>query len=181
MRRSPGSATARPLSPGSPASSRPSPLPASGSRYHLALRPLPIAGQRRQAQPLPSAELNTAQPAGFVLAHHLLGFRTTPPAPDFHYRCLFVHPPTASPSAAREQMGWSNAYDLRVILSARRPDTDEECVPFQTPIAVAKSPSHHQTQVPIWEMWLARADLRHLSAGNAEFELPGLRKRRFEN
>jgi hypothetical protein len=56
------------------------------------------------------AELNPAQPAGFVFAHQLPGFRATPAAPNFYYRCLLVHPATASQTAAREQMGCSNAY-----------------------------------------------------------------------
>jgi NAD(P)H dehydrogenase (quinone) len=56
------------------------------------------------------AELNPAQPAGFVFGHQLPGFRATPAAPNFYYRYLLVHPSTASRTAAREQMGCSNAY-----------------------------------------------------------------------
>src|ERR1019366_10059516 len=77
----------------------------------LALRlPLPIAGQRGQAQPVLAAELSPAQPAAFVLARHLLGFRAAPPALNFCHLCLIVHPSTESPMAALGQMGWSNAY-----------------------------------------------------------------------
>src|SRR5271157_6567725 len=80
----------------------------------LALRlPLPIAGQSGQAQPVLAAELNTAQPAGFVLARHLRGFRATPTPPDFHYLSLIIHLSTESPTSAFGQMGWSNAYDER--------------------------------------------------------------------
>jgi uncharacterized protein (DUF433 family) len=42
------------------------------------------------------AELNLAQPAGFVFGHQLPGFRATPAAPHFDYQCLLVHPATAS-------------------------------------------------------------------------------------
>src|ERR1035438_8361434 len=81
------------------------------SPYGLALRlPLPIAGQRGQTQPVLPAELNTAQPAAFVLARHLLGFRASPPAPDLYHLRLIVHPSTESPTAEFGQMGWSNAY-----------------------------------------------------------------------
>src|ERR1019366_7384464 len=77
----------------------------------VALRPpLPIAGQRGQAQPLLPAELNLAQPAGFIFGYQLPGFRATPPVPRFHHLCLLVHPFTASRTSAREQMGWSDAY-----------------------------------------------------------------------
>src|ERR1017187_5048363 len=49
----------------------------------LALRlPLSITGQRGQAKPVLAAEFNPAQPAAFVLARHLLGFRASPPAPN---------------------------------------------------------------------------------------------------
>jgi hypothetical protein len=61
------------------------------------------------------AELNLAQPAGFVFGHQLPGFRATPAAPNFYYRCLLVHPSTASRTAAREQMGCSNAYVHRPL------------------------------------------------------------------
>ena len=81
-----------------------------GRRAALRL-PLPIAGQRGQPKPLLLAELTLAQPAGFVFGHQLPGFRATPAAPNFYYRCLLVHPSTASRTAAREQMGCSNAYD----------------------------------------------------------------------
>jgi len=45
------------------------------------------------------AELNTAQPAAFVLARQLLGFRVGPPAPDLYHLRLIVHPSTESPTA----------------------------------------------------------------------------------
>src|ERR1019366_6996097 len=78
----------------------------------VALRPpLPIAGQRGQAQPLLPAELNLAQPAGFIFGYQLPGFRATPPVPRFHHLCLLVHPFTASRTSARGQMGWSDAYE----------------------------------------------------------------------
>src|ERR1035437_6987367 len=81
------------------------------SGYCLALRlPLPIAGQRGQTQPLPAAELNTAQAAGFVFGHQLLGFRATPSAPNFYHRCFLIHLSTKSPIPPFGQMGWSNAY-----------------------------------------------------------------------
>src|SRR5208283_4873675 len=81
------------------------------SPYGLALRlPLPIAGQRGQTQPVLPAELNTAQPAAFVLARHLLSFRAGPPAPGLYPLRLIVHPSTESPTAEFGQMGWSNAY-----------------------------------------------------------------------
>ena len=72
--------------------------------------PLPIAGQRGQAQPVLAAELKPAQPATLVLARHLLGFRAAPPALNSYHLCLVVHPSTASPVAALGKVGWSNAY-----------------------------------------------------------------------
>src|ERR1035437_9564622 len=81
-----------------------------GRRTALRL-PLSIAGQRGQAQPLLPAELNPAQPAGFVFGHQPLGFRATPASPNFYHLCLFVHPSTASRTAALGQMGCSDAYD----------------------------------------------------------------------
>jgi len=87
------------------------------SPYGLALPlPLPIAGQRGQTQPVLSAELDTAQPAAFVLARHLLGFRAGPPAPDLYHLRLIVHPSTESPMAEFGQMGWSNAYERSNLL-----------------------------------------------------------------
>src|ERR1035437_9477457 len=80
-----------------------------GCRAALRL-PLPIAGQRGQAQPLLPAELNLAQPAGFVFGYQLPGFRTTPAAPHFDHLCLLVHPFTESRTATRGKMGCSNAY-----------------------------------------------------------------------
>src|SRR5664280_651296 len=75
-----------------------------------ASNPLPISGQRGQAQPLLPAELNLAQPAGFVFGYQLPGFRTTPAAPHFDHLCLLVHPFTESRTATRGKMGCSNAY-----------------------------------------------------------------------
>src|SRR5208337_4453829 len=92
----------------------------------LALQlPLAIAGQRSQAQPVLAAEVNPAQPTAFVLARHLLGFGASPPTPNFHHLCLFVHPSTASPTPSREQMGWSNAYGRLVVFEDT---TDKRCM-----------------------------------------------------
>jgi hypothetical protein len=114
MRRPPGNATARPLPPPilpRRACARYLYRNPAVSGFCLALRlPLPIAGQRGQAQPVLAAELNPAQPAAFVLAHNLLGFRAAPPALNFYHLCLIVHSSTESPMGTFGQMGWSNAY-----------------------------------------------------------------------
>src|ERR1019366_10818053 len=89
--------------------------------YWTALHvPLPIAGQRGQAQPLLPAELNLTHAAGFVFGHQPLGFRATPTSLDFHYLRFFVHPSTASPMPAREQMGCSDAYTQECGSGSRR-------------------------------------------------------------
>jgi hypothetical protein len=78
-----------------------------------------------------AAEFNPAQPAVFVLARHLLGFRASPPAPNFYHLCWIIHPSTQSASAALGQMGWSNAYSetLRHVgLIGKRPDGSVKAV-----------------------------------------------------
>src|ERR1019366_7355249 len=121
--------------------------------YWTALHvPLPIAGQRGQAQPLLPAELNLTHAAGFVFGHQPLGFRATPTSLDFHYLRFFVHPSTASPMPAREQMGCSDAY-LRTVpgipLARRAPAPSGTRTPRRLPVCrIARSrpdgsgPSH---------------------------------------
>jgi hypothetical protein len=51
------------------------------------------------------AKLNLAQPAGSVFGHQLLSFRATPASPNLYHLCLFMHPSTASRTAALGQRG----------------------------------------------------------------------------
>jgi len=107
-----GRATARPLLAPPSCTGRPADSFTSTQRFPAPGRLASAAsdsGQRGQAKPLLLAEINPAQPAGFVFGHQLPGFRATPAAPNFYNRYLLV-PSTASRTAAREQMGCSNAY-----------------------------------------------------------------------
>jgi transposase len=84
--------------------------PAVPRRRAALFLPLPIAGQRGQAQPMLPAKLHAAQPAGFVFGYQLLDFRATPASLNYHHMRLFVHPSSASPPAAPGQMGCSDSY-----------------------------------------------------------------------
>src|ERR1019366_3403168 len=86
MRRPPGNATARPLLPRLSSVELAPDTSTVTQRFPGAALPLPlsITGQRGQAQPVLAAEFNPAHPAAFVLARHLLGFRASPPAPNFY-------------------------------------------------------------------------------------------------
>jgi len=111
IRRPLGRATAKPLLAPSSCIGRPAHSFTSTQRFPAAglpcVLPLPIAGQRGQAQPRAFGRTQPGSARWLVFGHQLPGFRATPAAPNFYYRCLLVHPSTASRTAAQEQMGCS--------------------------------------------------------------------------